>query len=234
MNFSPHIVIPSQQTATIMPTAQPLLLNQMQMIAPGVQLILRPQTKIPTQLQAAAPQGLILQPSGQQLLQIQSPRTAQPMVRVLTNGVQLAPQPQVVSQVASPVITHTTTQQAQIMQHDQNISLTQRNSNSPIKKKPKKKKQKLDLANIMKLSGIGDEDDIQFESDTSQSESEPSVQVQSDLPHHQHSIIQEAGILRSQANVIHTDANKRIGNIQISAVAQPTVTTGTPLVQVCC
>lgn len=84
--------------ATIMPTAQPLLLNQMPMLtAPGVQFILRPQTaaKIQPQVQAT-PQGLILQPAGggQQLLQIHQPQAAarsQPMVRVLTNGMQLAP-----------------------------------------------------------------------------------------------------------------------------------------------
>lgn len=81
-----------------MPTAQPLLLNQMPMLtAPGVQFILRPQTaaKIQPQVQAT-PQGLILQPAGggQQLLQIHQPQAAarsQPMVRVLTNGMQLAP-----------------------------------------------------------------------------------------------------------------------------------------------
>lgn len=81
-----------------MPTAQPLLLNQMPMLtAPSVQFILRPQTaaKIQPQVQAT-PQGLILQPAGggQQLLQIHQPQAAarsQPMVRVLTNGMQLAP-----------------------------------------------------------------------------------------------------------------------------------------------
>lgn len=86
---SPQIVIPTNQQATIVPTAPPLLLNQMPMITPGVQFIIRPQTaKISAQMPTAAPQGLILQPSGQQLLQIQPPRS-QPMVRVLTNGVQL-------------------------------------------------------------------------------------------------------------------------------------------------
>lgn len=88
---SPQIVIPTNQpAATIMPTAQPLLLNQMPMIT--TQFILRPQTttKIPTQMPTATPQGLILQSGAQPLLQIQPPRS-QPMVRVLTNGVQLAP-----------------------------------------------------------------------------------------------------------------------------------------------
>lgn len=114
MFFSPQIVIPTNHhhhhhhhqqaaaaaaaAATIMPTAQPLLLNQMPMLtAPGVQFILRPQTaaKIQPQVQAT-PQGLILQPAGgQQLLQIHQPQAtvarSQPMVRVLTNGMQLAP-----------------------------------------------------------------------------------------------------------------------------------------------
>ena len=53
-SFSPQIVIPAVSqttataTATLMPTAQPLLLNQMPMLAaPGVQFILRPQTATP-------------------------------------------------------------------------------------------------------------------------------------------------------------------------------------------
>lgn len=203
------------------------------MLAPGVQLILRPQTKLPTHMQTSATaQGLILQPSHQQVLQIQSPRTTQQMVRVLTNGMHLAPHTQVVSQVASPVISQSTTQHAHMMHHNEhNLAISYANSNSPPKKKPKKKKQKLDLANIMKLSGIGDEDDIQFESDTSQSESEPNtVQLHSDI-HQTHNVIQEANIIRSQANVIQaTDVGKRIGNIQFSTI--PQATTQTPLVQV--
>lgn len=182
----------------------------MPMLAPGVQLILRPQTtKIPTHVQTT-PQGLILQPSGQPLLQIQSQRTAQPMMRVLTNGMHLAPHTQVMTQVASPVIT----QQTQIMQQNEHLSFTQAQiANNLPKKKPKRKKQKLDLANIMKLSGIGDEDDIQFESDTSQSESEPTMQI-------------TENIIRPQ----QIDAHKRIGNIHITSMPQPTVSTGTPLV----
>ncbi|KAF5285769.1 hypothetical protein FQR65_LT13048 [Abscondita terminalis] len=181
-SVSPHIVIPSQQTATIMPT-QPLLLNQMPMLAPGVQLILRPQTaKIP-HVQTAAPQGLILQPSGQQLLQI--PRTAQPMVRVFTNGM---PQTQVVTQVASPVIT----QQTQIMQEQTSFTQAQINNSSPTKKKQKKKPQKLDLANIMKLAKAN----------------RAFNRTRNDLK-----------------------IPKRIGNIHIASVAQPTVSTATPLVQ---
>lgn len=99
---SPQIVIPTNHqaqaaaaAAAIMPTAQPLLLNQMPMLTPGVQFILRPQAtaKIQPQVQTAGP-GLIIQPtSGQQLLQIQPQpaRSQQPMVRVLTNGMQLQP-----------------------------------------------------------------------------------------------------------------------------------------------
>ncbi|XP_044260840.1 putative uncharacterized protein DDB_G0271606 [Tribolium madens] len=187
-SVSPQIVIPTNQP-TIMPTAQPVLLNQMPLLTtPGVQFILRPQTaKIP----AAAPQGLILQPSGQPLLQI--PRS-QPMVRVLTNGVQLAP--------STTTTAYVTTQMTnpQPPTTPQNVTV-----NNQVKKKPKNKvKKKLDLANLMKISGIGDEDDIQFESDASQSESEPN-------------------------SVPNTpQETKKIGNIQLSAMPQ----TATPVVQV--
>lgn len=69
----------------------------------------------------------------------------------------------------------------------------------------------------MKLSGIGDEDDIQFESDTSQSESDTNTVVPG-VPVIQHS----------------SDTTKKMSNIQISAVtAQPTINaTATPLLQV--
>lgn len=105
------------------------------------------------------------------------------------------------------------------------------------KKKPKKKKQKLDLANIMKLSGIGDEDDIQFESDTSQSESEPnSGHSHPNTPQPQQTVIQQqqTNIVQNAANLVQAnDSGKKIGNIQISAVAQPTISaTATPLLQV--
>ncbi|XP_072381618.1 uncharacterized protein [Diabrotica undecimpunctata] len=234
-SVSPQIVIPTnhQQTATIVPTAQPLLLNQMPMLtAPSVQFILRPQTatKIQPQMQAATatPQGLILQPSGQQLLQIQPPRS-QPMVRVLTNGMQLAPstttyvtqvgpqQPNNGSGLAQQTLMNNTPQQ-QILQQQQHH----------LKKKPKSKaKKKLDLANIMKLSGIGDEDDIQFESDTSQSESEHNSVPTTPQPQQVvHSTVQ------AQTNFVHTDTKKNIQNIQISAMAQPTINAATPVVQV--
>lgn len=229
--FSPQIVIPTNQQATIMPTAQPLLLPQMPVITtPGVQFILRPQAKMQTQMQTATatPQGLILQPTSQSVLQIQPPRS-QPLVRVLTNGVQLAsPTTTYVTHLANPSIhqQHNLAQTTVINAHQANAAV--------VKKKPKKKKQKLDLANIMKLSGIGDEDDIQFESDTSQSESEHnSVHSQPNTPQPQ-PMMQPQNMLQSQQNIVQTQANilqsadpKKIGNIQISTVQQPT-----PLVQV--
>ncbi|GJQ75409.1 hypothetical protein Trydic_g23579 [Trypoxylus dichotomus] len=236
-SVSPQIVIPNQQ-ATIMPTAQPLLLPQMPVITtPGVQFILRPQTKIPTQMQTATatPQGLIIQPTSQPVLQIQPPRS-QPLVRVLTNGVQLAtPTTTYVTQLANPSINH-----QQSLPQNTVIGAQQVNA-TVAKKKPKKKKQKLDLANIMKLSGIGDEDDIQFESDTSQSESEPnSVHSQPNTPQPQpQNVMQPQNVIQSQQNIVQTQANilqstdtKKIGNIQISALPQPTINAAaTPLVQ---
>lgn len=98
-----------------------------------------------------------------------------------------------------------------------------------VKKKPKHKvKKKLDLANIMKLSGIGDEDDIQFESDTSQSESEHTSVPTTPQPQQ----VVQSSTVQAQSNYVQTDAKKNIQNIQISAVAQPTINTATPVVQV--
>lgn len=207
---SPQIVIPNHhhhhhhQPATIMPTAQPVLLNQMPLLtAPSVQLILRPQTKLPAQMSAATPQGIILQPGGQSLLQI--PRS-QPMVRVLTNGVQLAP-----STTTAYVTTQMTNQPHSahnviVNNNPQPHQETVQQQTHHIKKNQNiKLRKKLDLANLMKISGIGDEDDIQFESDASQSESEPNSIP--NTPHSQN-IVQE---------------NKKIGNIQLSAMPQPTI-----------
>lgn len=89
-------------------------------------------------------------------------------------------------------------------------------------------KKKLDLANIMKLSGIGDEDDIQFESDTSQSENEHTSVPTTPQPQH----LVQSSTVQAQSNYMHTDAKKNIQNIQISAMAQPTINTATPVVQV--
>lgn len=264
MLFSPQIVIPAnQQTATLMPTAQPLLLNQMPVIAPaGLQFILRPQTtKLQTQTvqTTATPQGLILQPSGQQILQLQTPRSQPQMVRVLTNGVQLAPpsstttyvtqltnnQQQQSTTANTNTIVTAAVQQQQHHQQQQNIIQTPPSitTMTAAKKKPKKKKQKLDLANIMKLSGIGDEDDIQFESDASQSESEHNAlnshvnalhtQQQTQTTCQTQTQQQSLQQVQLQSNCDQT--TKKIGNIQISTVAtaQPTINaTTTPLLQV--
>ncbi|KAF7283183.1 hypothetical protein GWI33_001246 [Rhynchophorus ferrugineus] len=250
-SVSPQIVIPTanqqQQaaTATLMPTAQPLLLNQMPMLtAPGVQFILRPQTAASMtaaagpkiQASTQGPQSLILQPAGaaQQLLQLSAPARSQPMVRVL-NGVQLAPSTTtyVTTQMANQPINATQIQQTIVnntqQQQQQQLQVQQQIQQVSIKKKPKAKvKKKLDLANIMKLSGIGDEDDIQFESDTSQSESEHNSvpTTPQPQPHVQTSQIQ------AQTSFVQSDSKKNIQNIQISAVAQPTINTATPVVQV--
>lgn len=111
----------------------------------------------------------------------------------------------------------------QVAQQQNIINSTQ----TTIKKKPKNKvKKKLDLANIMKLSGIGDEDDIQFESDTSQSESE-----HNSVPNTQQTqnVVQTSTV--QATNLVQTTDAKKIGNIQISAMPQPTINT-TPVVQV--
>ncbi|XP_060534390.1 uncharacterized protein LOC132706830 isoform X2 [Cylas formicarius] len=261
-SVSPQIVIPANQpaAATLMPAAQPLLLNQMPMLtAPGVQFILRPQTatqmtapKIQAtagataQMPTATAQGLILQPAGagQQLLQLQPPRS-QPMVRVLTNGVHLAPsttyvttqmanqQPINASQIHQTIVNNAQQHQHHHQQQQQQqIHLQQQIQQVSVKKKPKAKvKKKLDLANIMKLSGIGDEDDIQFESDTSQSESEHNSVSTTPQPQPQPGLVQTSNI-QAQTNFVHTDSKKNIQNIQISAMAQPTLSAATPVVQV--
>lgn len=81
----------------------------------------------------------------------------------------------------------------------------------------------------MKLSGIGDEDDIQFESDTSQSESEPTPTVHVNTSQQQ----QQQQSTQQTTNLLSQEAGKKLGNIQISAVAQPTISaTAAPLLQV--
>ncbi|XP_050300396.1 polyhomeotic-proximal chromatin protein-like isoform X2 [Anthonomus grandis grandis] len=247
-SVSPQIVIPAANqttataTATLMQTPQPLLLNQMPMLAaPGVQFILRPQTATPMataapKLQATSqsPQGLILQPAcgTQQLLQLGGPARSQPMVRVLTNGMQFAPATSttyVTTQMANQPINATHIQQTivnsqQQAQQQQHIQIQQQ----LLKKKPKVKvKKRLDLANIMKLSGIGDEDDIQFESDTSQSESEHNSVPTTPQP------VPQNPQQVPPASPSPFDPKKNIQNIQISAaVPQPTINPATPVVQV--
>lgn len=91
----------------------------------------------------------------------------------------------------------------------------------PPKRKPKKKKKnkepKLDLANIMKLSGIGDDDDVHFESDTSESALSTDAQIKISKP--------DVTPPASTPTTPEIDTNqlnfpKRIGNIHISAVTQ--------------
>lgn len=80
---------------------------------------------------------------------------------------------------------------------------------------------------IFKNIFSGDEDDIQFESDTSQSESEHNSVPTTPQPQQVvHSTVQ------AQTNYVHTDTKKNIQNIQISAMPQPTINTATPVVQV--
>uniref|UniRef100_A0AAR5Q4C1 GLTSCR protein conserved domain-containing protein n=2 Tax=Dendroctonus ponderosae TaxID=77166 RepID=A0AAR5Q4C1_DENPD len=254
-SVSPQIVIPTgnQQsggaTATLMPTAQPLLLNQMQMLAaPGVQFILRPQTatqmataapklQYSSQANSQAPQGLILQPAcaPQQLLHLGAPARSQPMVRVLANGVQLAPSTTTYVTTQMPnqpinathiqqTIVNNAHQQQQHQQHQQHIQIQQH----VLKKKPKVKvKKKLDLANIMKLSGIGDEDDIQFESDTSQSESDHNSVPTTPQP--QQPVTPTGSVPGQHMGYAQPDSKKNIQNIQISSMPQPTI--NTPVVQ---
>ncbi|XP_045469662.1 putative leucine-rich repeat-containing protein DDB_G0290503 isoform X2 [Harmonia axyridis] len=228
-SVSPQIMIPTNthQQATLMQSAQPLLLNQMPMLAatPGVQFILKPQSG--HKMQTATPQGLILQQGSQQIIQLQQPRS-QPMVRVLTNSVQLAPSnsgPTYV-QMSNIPMNNSTTLSAQG---------SQQQAQNQIKRKPKAKvKKRLDLANLMKLSGIGDEDDIQFESDTSQSESEHNTGSTTPQPQQiqmQASTIQ-ANTLQAQ-NIIHQTEGKKMGGLQIQGLTQPTINAAaTPVVQV--
>ncbi|KAL3270668.1 hypothetical protein HHI36_021196 [Cryptolaemus montrouzieri] len=233
-SVSPQIMIPTNthQQATLMQSAQPLLLNQMPMLAAtsGVQFILKPQTATKMQTTATAPQGLILQQGSQPIIQLQPPRS-QPMVRVLTNSMQLAPN------------TTTPTAYVQMSNIHMNDSSANLSGHSPqqgqshIKKKPKNKvKKKLDLANIMKLSGIGDEDDILFESDASQSENENNTGSTTPQPQQQHIQMQastiQANTIQAQ-NIMHQTDGKKIGGIQIQGIAQPTINaTAAPVVQV--
>lgn len=83
----------------------------------------------------------------------------------------------------------------------------------PPKRKPKKKKKnkepKLDLANIMKLSGIGDDDDVHFESDASESAHSETQTNQQQLGKKT-----DAAVLTSTAPDIQTSLHqvpKRIG-----------------------
>lgn len=76
------------------------------------------------------------------------------------------------------------------------------------------------------LPGIGDEDDIQFESDTSQSESDHNSVPTTPQP--------QQPVTPTGNMAYAPDAKKTIQNIQISSMPQPTLNTATPVVQVTC
>ncbi|XP_076285857.1 uncharacterized protein LOC143211779 isoform X2 [Lasioglossum baleicum] len=171
---------PNPTTATMIPTAQGLLLNQLTQ-----QQLVRVVTAQGMQLQGITPTFFAV-PNG-------FPPAASPVIRhtpsspapaansgtgnsiVIQNAMVQSPQPQI-SQVGSGTNTGSTPCTQTVVEQ----SLL-----PPPKKKAKKKKKakrkddeppKLDLASIMKISGIGDDDDI-FDTDLT-TESEVSCQVQ--------------------------------------------------------
>lgn len=134
-------------------------------------------------------------------------QAGQQMVRLMTNGLTSGGVVQgIMQQQGQTGTTYVTTQNH--IQHPVNIS---------PKKKPKKKKQKLDLANIMKLSGIGDDDDVQFESDTSQSEGEPNGHSQSNTPQPQISVVQSSQ--SGQPTVVNTATSAAAAAAAVQAAA---------------
>ncbi|KAG7188110.1 hypothetical protein KM043_015958 [Ampulex compressa] len=170
---------PNPTTATMIPTAQGLLLNQLTQ-----QQLVRVVTAQGMQLQGIAPTFFAV-PNG-------FPPTASPVIRhtpsspvptnsgsgnsiVIQNAMVQSPQPQI-SQVGTA---NTSGNNAPCTQ-----TVVEQNLLPPPKKKAKKKKKakrkddeppKLDLASIMKISGIGDDDDI-FDTDLA-TESDGSCQV---------------------------------------------------------
>ncbi|KAK2586880.1 hypothetical protein KPH14_009817 [Odynerus spinipes] len=205
---------PNPTTATMIPTAQGLLLNQVlpstgpvivQQQPGGVQLILRTPASAQQQTHTAqltqqqlvrvvTAQGMQLQGIAPTFFAVPNgfPPTASPVIRhtpsspapsntgagnsiVIQNAMVQSPQPQI-TQVGSGNTSGNTTCTQNIVEH---------NLLPPPKKKAKKKKKakrkddeppKLDLASIMKISGIGDDDDI-FDSDLT-AETDVSCQVQ--------------------------------------------------------
>ncbi|XP_015429437.1 PREDICTED: mucin-17-like isoform X1 [Dufourea novaeangliae] len=215
----PQLVLAGPQqnptTATMIPTAQGLLLNQVlpstgpvivQQQPGGVQLILRTPASAQQQTHTAqltqqqlvrvvTAQGMQLQGITPTFFAVPNgfPSAASPVIRhtpsspapsansgtgnsiVIQNAMVQSPQPQI-SQVGSGTNTSSTpcTQ-----------TVVEQTLLPPPKKKAKKKKKakrkddeppKLDLASIMKISGIGDDDDI-FDTDLT-TESDVSCQVQ--------------------------------------------------------
>ncbi|XP_047361967.1 uncharacterized protein LOC124953931 isoform X3 [Vespa velutina] len=214
----PQIVLagpqPNPTTATMIPTAQGLLLNQVlpstgpvivQQQPGGVQLILRTPASAQQQTHTAQlTQQQLVRVVAAQSMQLQGiaptffavpnsfPPTASPVIRhtpsspapsntgagnsiVIQNAMVQSPQPQI-TQVGSSNTSGNTSCTQNIVEH---------NLLPPPKKKAKKKKKtkrkddeppKLDLASIMKISGIGDDDDI-FDNDLT-TETDVSCQVQ--------------------------------------------------------
>ncbi|XP_071640486.1 uncharacterized protein [Temnothorax longispinosus] len=232
----PQIVLagpqPSPTTATMIPTAQGLLLNQ---VLPSTGPVI-------VQQQPGGVQLILRTPAGAQQQTHTAQLTQQQLVRVVTaQGMQLqgiAPTffavPNGFPSAAPPVIRHTPTSpapansgtsnpiviqnamvqspQSQISQVTSgnttgNTSCTQpvseQNLLPPPKKKAKKKKKakrkddepKLDLARIIKISGIGDDDDI-FDSELTTETEVPCQTQQSEV-----NLGQPLGQLSSQGTV---------------------------------
>ncbi|XP_031366620.1 mucin-5AC-like isoform X2 [Apis dorsata] len=231
---------PNPTTATMIPTAQGLLLNQVlpstgpvivQQQPGGVQLILRTPASAQQQTHTAQLQQQLVRVVTAQGMQLQGitptffavpngfPPAASPVIRhtpsspapsansgtgnsiVIQNAMVQSPQPQI-SQVGS----NTNTGNTSCSQTVEQTLLP------PPKKKAKKKKKtkrkddeppKLDLASIMKISGIGDDDDI-FDTDlTTESDVSCQVQVESNTG-------QNLGQLSSQVTIPTSSAQNLI------------------------
>ncbi|XP_012140061.1 uncharacterized protein LOC100876049 isoform X2 [Megachile rotundata] len=198
---------PNPTTATMIPTAQGLLLNQLTQ-----QQLVRVVTAQGMQLQGITPTFFAV-PNG-------FPPAASPVIRhtpsspapsansgtgnsiVIQNAMVQSPQPQI-SQVGSSANTSNTPCSQTVV--EQTLL-------PPPKKKAKKKKKtkrkddeppKLDLASIMKISGIGDDDDI-FDTDlTTESDVSCQVQVESNTG-------QNLGQLSSQLTIPNSSAQNLI------------------------
>ncbi|XP_029052515.1 mucin-4-like isoform X1 [Osmia bicornis bicornis] len=233
---------PNPTTATMIPTAQGLLLNQVlpstgpvivQQQPGGVQLILRTPASAQQQTHTAqltqqqlvrvvTAQGMQLQGITPTFFAVPNgfPPAASPVIRhtpsspapsansgtgnpiVIQNAMVQSPQPQI-SQVGSSANTSNTPCSQTVV--EQTLL-------PPPKKKAKKKKKakrkddeppKLDLASIMKISGIGDDDDI-FDTDlTTESDVPCQVQVESNTG-------QNLGQLSSQLTIPNSSAQNLI------------------------
>ncbi|KAI4486578.1 hypothetical protein M0804_005948 [Polistes exclamans] len=215
----PQIVLagpqPNPTTATMIPTAQGLLLNQVlpstgpvivQQQPGGVQLILRTPASAQQQTHTAqltqqqlvrvvTAQGMQLQGIAPTFFAVPNgfPPTASPVIRhtpsspapantgasssiVIQNAMVQSPQPQQITQVGTGNTSGNTSCTQNIVEHN---LLPPPKKKAKKKKKPKRKDDeppKLDLASIIKISGIGDEDDI---FDTDETDVSCPVQVES-------------------------------------------------------